>query len=92
MSTSDRLRRLFPFSRGWAAFTACRETVAPGPEHALGEDPEDRTLCGIQRDRVTLYRHHFRPGAADACRPCRRLARVRRPPAGGLTSGRVPFP
>ncbi|MGW7649410.1 hypothetical protein [Streptomyces bobili] len=92
MPTSDWIRQLLPFSRGWAAFTACRETAAPGLEHALGDDPEDRTLCGIRSDRVTVYRHHFRPGAAYACRPCARRARAGRPAPGGLTSGRVPFP
>ncbi|GAB7109789.1 hypothetical protein JCM4814A_81040 [Streptomyces phaeofaciens JCM 4814] len=50
-------------------FSACRETSAPAPEHALADDA---TLCGIPQHQVTAYRHLFvarrRSGRCPDCR------------------------
>lgn len=34
--------------------------------HAIG----DGTLCGLSRDHVTVYRHHFDPAGPNACTAC----------------------
>ncbi|MFF4659202.1 hypothetical protein [Streptomyces sp. NPDC001381] len=48
-------------------FTNCEETAAPGTSHGLSGG---RTLCGIPRDRLTLYRGPFTPAGETACPRC----------------------
>ena len=37
------------------------------------------TLCGLERDEVTVYRHLFSPNASSACPRCRELTGAARP-------------
>ncbi|WP_424642399.1 hypothetical protein [Embleya sp. AB8] len=68
-----------PGDQGWSfattrerpLFAACRESAAPDVEHAL---TGDATLCGISRERVTVYRHPFFLRRPDACVECARRA------------------
>ncbi|MFI7505007.1 hypothetical protein ACIBVL_42355 [Streptomyces sp. NPDC049687] len=46
----------------------CEDDDAPGTGHALSKGG---TLCGIPRDRVTVYRSPFDPTGETACPGCR---------------------
>jgi hypothetical protein len=61
----------FASARVPAFFTACEESDAPGVEHGL---TAGRTLCGIPRDRLTVYRSPFVPTRETACPRCRERA------------------
>ncbi|MFF3336633.1 hypothetical protein ACFYWX_45310 [Streptomyces sp. NPDC002888] len=49
-------------------YAHCEETYAPGVGHALAAG---RSLCGIPRDRLTVYRGPFDPTRDTACPSCR---------------------
>ncbi|WP_436790793.1 hypothetical protein [Yinghuangia sp. YIM S10712] len=55
---------------GWV-FAACQATAEPGREHAVNRKA---ALCGIPRDQVTVYRHHFDGRKPNACADCRAAA------------------
>ena len=38
-----------------------------GPEHGF---KDERTLCGLRKEEVSLMRHYWNPEGADACRAC----------------------
>ncbi|MDI2131906.1 hypothetical protein [Yinghuangia seranimata] len=54
-----------------ASGAAARADADPGAEHGTANG---RTLCGIPREQVTVYRHFFFPLRPDACPRCRSLA------------------
>ncbi|MFI2436755.1 hypothetical protein [Streptomyces sp. NPDC018693] len=70
MAEHERRGWSFASAREPAFFTACEETEAPGTGHALSAG---RTLCGITRDRLTVYRSPFNPRRTTACPRCREL-------------------
>lgn len=45
--------------------------VRDGTKHAVADD----TLCGVAREDVTVYRHHWQPATAGACPACIAAAR-----------------
>ncbi|MEV0457362.1 hypothetical protein [Catellatospora methionotrophica] len=66
-------RRAGPDRPGWS-FAQAREAArfgagqtADGVEHALGPG---KSLCGIQRSRLTVYLHHYSADDPSACARC----------------------
>ena len=75
---SDRHGRGPRWPRVPGFFTACEETDAPGVGHGLSKDA---TVCGIPRDRLTVYRSPFDPTRETACPRCREVTPPSEPSA-----------